>query len=147
MVNSAEFKKTDLSSLQVVSSGAAYLPPQLSNQFTDIVSRKSKVVMTEGYGMSETTLSVTAKAYPGALQGRVKDSPGSAGILLPGLEARIVRENGSDANVNEPGDLWVRGGCIALGYWDNEAATNESFVDGWLKTGDRFRIDENGSFL
>ena len=73
--------------------------------------------------------------------------PGSTGILLPGLEAKIVKEDGTLAGPNEPGELWLKGENVVLGYWRNENATKETFVDGWLRTGDRFRIDQDGQFL
>lgn len=64
------------------------------------------------------------------------------------MEGRIVRDDGSDAPVGESGELWLRGGNVALGYWKNEAATRATFVeDGWLKTGDHFRVDELGRLL
>lgn len=63
------------------------------------------------------------------------------------MQARIVREDGSEADVNESGELHLRGGNIALGYWNNEKANKETFVDGWLRTGDRFRVDNKGIFL
>jgi long-subunit acyl-CoA synthetase (AMP-forming) len=63
------------------------------------------------------------------------------------MEARIVREDGSDADINESGELYLRGGNIALGYWNNEKANKETFVDGWLRTGDRFRRNSTGNFL
>ena len=68
---------------------------------------------------------------------------GSAGALLPGVEVCIVRDDGSLAGPNEPGELWVKGDNIALGYWRNEEATKTTFVDGWLHTGDKFRMDED----
>jgi long-subunit acyl-CoA synthetase (AMP-forming) len=67
---------------------------------------------------------------------------------LPGQEARIVRDSGSEADVGEVGELYLRGGNIAMGYWNNEKATREIFLkDGWLRTGDRFKVDEDGNFL
>ena len=68
------------------------------------------------------------------------------------MEARIILDDGgtpdgTPAIPNQVGNLWLRGGNIALGYWDNEQATKETFVDGWLKTGDRFWVDEDGYFL
>lgn len=77
----------------------------------------------------------------------MKRIPGSAGVLLPGMEARIVRDDGSDADVNEVGELYLRGLNVAMGYWNNEKATRETFVDGWLRTGDKFRVDEEEYFL
>jgi len=81
------------------------------------------------------------------LDGRVNPVPKSTGILLPGLEARIVRDDGSEAAIHEPGNLYLKGGCVAMGYWKNPEANEESFVDGWLNTGDRFMVDEHGNFL
>lgn len=62
------------------------------------------------------------------------------------MEARIVREDGSEAGYNEPGELWLRGMNVALGYYKNPKATGETFVDGWLHTGDKFKVDETEAF-
>jgi long-subunit acyl-CoA synthetase (AMP-forming) len=83
----------------------------------------------------------------GMLDGRANDKPGSVGILFPGVEARIVRPDGSLAGPNEPGELLLRGALVSLGYKGNEKATRETFVDGWLHTGDQLRIDEDGALL
>lgn len=77
----------------------------------------------------------------------MKVIPGSTGFLIPGVEGRLLREDGSPAGPNEPGELWIRGKTIALGYWNNEKANKETFVNGWLKTGDIFSVNEHGSFL
>jgi acyl-CoA synthetase (AMP-forming)/AMP-acid ligase II len=70
----------------------------------------------------------------------------SHGVLLSGMEARIVRDDGSGAAVNEPGELWLKGGSTALGYLNNEMMTRKTFVNGWMRTGDYFRVDQNGIF-
>lgn len=62
------------------------------------------------------------------------------------MEARIVREDGTEADFNQLGELWLRSGNISPGYWKNEKANKETFQDGWLRTGDYFRVDENGYF-
>lgn len=67
---------------------------------------------------------------------------------LQGMEARIVREDGTDADADEPGEIYLRGGNVVLGYWNNETATRDAFLPGgWLRTGDRFRTDAEGRFL
>ena len=71
---------------------------------------------------------------------------GACGLLSPGVEARILREDGSDAEIDEPGELWVKGPIVALGYYGNEQATKETFVDGWLRTGDILKVDKDGFF-
>ena len=114
------------------------------------------------------TVSCMHRLQPG--QFGMDPDPKSTGSLLPGQVARIVREDGSDADVNDPGELllkgrfntlilsfinlnlpnffsYFKGGNIALGYWGNEKATNDTFLPGgWLRTGDRFRVDEKGRF-
>jgi long-subunit acyl-CoA synthetase (AMP-forming) len=63
------------------------------------------------------------------------------------MEARIARDDGSDADFDEVGELYLRGENIALGYRNNEKATRETFVEGgWLRTGDRFKVDKDGNF-
>lgn len=49
-------------------------------------------------------------------------TPGSAGQLMPGTIAKIVKPDGSHASVGEPGELWVKGGQVSLGYYRNEDA-------------------------
>ncbi|KAG0708430.1 hypothetical protein DFH29DRAFT_892469 [Suillus ampliporus] len=143
LVHRPEFHAADLSTVQAVHCGAAYLPVSLSeallSRFKGVVER-----ISEGYGMSESTISIATKPVPGVLNGQAKNKPGSTGVLLPSVEVRVVREDGTLAAVNEPGELHVRAGCVALGYRNNPKATKETFVDGWLHTGDRMRIDEDG---
>ena len=79
--------------------------------------------------------------------GRVDPVPGMTGILCPSIEARILREDGSEADYNEIGELILRGPTLALGYWNNEKATKETFKDGWLYTGDRFYADKQERLL
>lgn len=94
------------------------------------------------------TLGAISNFIPAVILARTGALPrGCTGILAPGMEARILREDGTEAGVNEPGMLWLRGRNVALGYLYNEKATQETFIDGWLRTGDRFRVDEKGFFL
>jgi len=126
-------------------SGAAYLPPKLSQQFTQLL--KLPADTREGYGLSEATISALTQPAPGVL-GWLQPVPGSTGVLLPGQEARIVREDGSDADVDEPGEFLLKGPNVTLGYWNDNEATREAFLPGgWLRTGDRFRVDANGAFM
>ncbi|KAI0771372.1 amp dependent CoA ligase [Irpex lacteus] len=133
--------KIDWTSLFLIGSGAAHLPPELSRQFKNLVN--GPALLSEGYGMSEQTLSSIRRPLPGTLGG-IQSKDGSVGVLIPGMEGRIVRADGSDADYDEAGELWTRGENIALGYWRNEKATRETFVNGWLHTGDHFKIDRDG---
>jgi long-subunit acyl-CoA synthetase (AMP-forming) len=79
--------------------------------------------------------------------GRVDPIRGMAGILVPYADARIIREDGSEADYDEAGELLLRSPTVALGYLNNEEASKETFVDGWLHTGDRFYVDKEQRFL
>ena len=69
---------------------------------------------------------------------------GSSGNLVPGIEARIVDPNGTDiTELDTPGELWVKGPAVTLGYLHNDKATKETFVDGYLRTGDEAVIKKN----
>ncbi|KAH9932771.1 uncharacterized protein BXZ73DRAFT_46837, partial [Epithele typhae] len=141
LLNHPRGNTADLSSVINLGSGASYLPPQLARVFTGL-AKNAKLV--EGYGMSETTLSIT-RICPEKLGGPKSGSPG---ILVPGLEARIVRDDGALAGPDEPGELWVRGDVVALGYWGDARSTAETFTGGgWLRTGDRIRVDADQHFF
>ncbi|KAG0708432.1 hypothetical protein DFH29DRAFT_870961 [Suillus ampliporus] len=129
LIRHPRFKTADMNLIKVVASGAAYLPPQLADQICARLPSVERV--SEGYGMSEFTMTIAMKPIPGMLNGRAQNKPGSAGILVPGVEARIVRPDGSLAGPNESGELLVRGGTAALGYRGSDKATRETFVDGW----------------
>jgi acyl-CoA synthetase (AMP-forming)/AMP-acid ligase II len=137
--------KYDLSSLLAIGSGAAYLPPDLAEKLSKRLPKE--IELGEGYGMSETTIAAMFSARDGMCGGKARRVRGATGILLPGMEARIVKDDGSDAAKGEAGELHLRGANIALGYWNNEKANKETFIEGgWLVTGDRFSRDDEGMF-
>ncbi|PFH48606.1 hypothetical protein AMATHDRAFT_149468 [Amanita thiersii Skay4041] len=137
--------KTDFSSIMTASSAAAYLSAELSQRLAALIPTEG--TFFEGYGLSECTLSAISQPHPGILGGRAKKVLGATGVLLPGMEARVVREDGTEADFDEVGELWVRGANLALGYFNNEEANKKTFVDGWLRTGDRFSVNRDGYFL
>ena len=76
-----------------------------------------------------------------------KPTDSSVGLLMPGTQARIVREDGTDCGVGESGELWIKGGGVFQGYLNDKEATTKAFTkDGWLKTGGIFVIDEKQNF-
>ena len=81
------------------------------------------------------------------MPGVTQDSTGSIGYLLPNTEAKLMDEDEKEVTKEgEPGELWVRGPQMLLGYWRNEKATKESKTeDGWFKTGD-VAICKNGKW-
>jgi benzoate-CoA ligase len=69
---------------------------------------------------------------------------GSSGRLLSGYEAQLLDQEGKLTPAGEEGSLWVRGASAALEYWHRPDATERTFVNGWVRTGDLYRCDENG---
>jgi acyl-coenzyme A synthetase/AMP-(fatty) acid ligase len=76
--------------------------------------------------------------------GRVR--PGTSGQVIPGYEAKVVREGGDEAAADEIGDLLVRGPSTAREYWGKPDATAHAFRDGWVFSGDRYTKDADGFF-
>jgi acyl-[acyl-carrier-protein]-phospholipid O-acyltransferase/long-chain-fatty-acid--[acyl-carrier-protein] ligase len=135
-----------LRSLKMVVTGAEKLPLDLLNDF----EAKFKISVGEGYGMTEASpvVAVNLPDQPpstmnpdGVLGRRV----GSVGRMLPGLAARIRDpETGEDLSLFASGMLWLRGANVFEGYLDDERRTADVLRDGWYKTGDVGRIDEDG---
>ncbi len=97
------------------------------------------LALQQAFGMTETSPLVTAlKPEDCAVK------LGSAGLPAMHCEVRIVDEDGRDVAAGEMGELWVRGPNITPGYWNRPEATAEAFVDGFLRTGDAARVDEDG---
>ena len=70
--------------------------------------------------------------------------PGTCGFALEGYEISVRDPSGAEVGPNEVGLLWVKGPSVLIGYWRRPEATAEAIVDGWLRTGDRASIDEDG---
>ena len=90
------------------------------------------------YGMSETTGSVCT------LPRWIEDTSGSVGIMHPNTTFRLVDDDDNDVAEGEPGELWVKGPTVTKGYYRNDKATSEAFVDGWYRSGDILQRRENG---
>ncbi|KZT64334.1 acetyl-CoA synthetase-like protein [Daedalea quercina L-15889] len=129
-----EVNEYDLTSLRLIMCGAAPLSAELINQLS---ARLPRVSIGQGYGMTEAVGSV---CFP-QLEQEIC-TPGSAGRLVPGITARVVRPDGSLGGFNDLGQLVIKSDAIALGYLNNEEASKETFVDGWLYTGDEVYINE-----
>jgi len=131
-----DFDKTDTSTLQSLGGGGAPLQPDLVARIEDTVSTARP---TTGYGMTETSGIITANSADFFV-----DKPASAGPAMPVFDTKCIDENCNDVGLNEVGELCVRGSQVIRGYLNRPEATAESIVDGWLRTGDIARIDEDG---
>lgn len=137
--------KEDLASVTMVVTGAEKLPGDLAAAFEE---KFGKTVL-QGYGLTETS-PVTSVNLPDpiAKQGMSVQSSsrsGSVGKLAPGMAAKIRDpETGRDLTLLDTGMLWLAGPNIFEGYLDDEKRTGEVIIDGWFKTGDLARFDEDG---
>jgi acyl-CoA synthetase (AMP-forming)/AMP-acid ligase II len=105
------------------------------------IRRRFGCVVTDGYGMTEVG---AALVVPDHLED--PDMDGCCGIPGPFRECRIVRENGSDCDVNEPGELLVRGDALLQGYYNKPEASAEAFEGEWFHTGDLFIRTDKGYY-
>jgi len=95
----------------------------------------------EAFGMTE----VGAVLYVPIQRGDYTGS-GACGIPLPFREAKVMVGREREAAPEEVGELWVKGRSLMLGYWKRPEVNAEHFVDGWYRTGDLFKRDQNGFF-
>lgn len=137
LLNHPDVEKYDLSSIEACISGSAPLPLEVQEQF----ERKTKGSLVEGYGLSEASPVTHANLIWGH---RVK---GSIGLPFPDTEAVCLsEETGEFAEVNEIGELMVRGPQVMKGYWRRPEDTDATFKGDWLLTGDIGYMDEEGYF-
>jgi acyl-CoA synthetase (AMP-forming)/AMP-acid ligase II len=126
----------DLSSLEAISYGGAPSSPELVRR----IYEEFGAMPGNGWGMTETTATVTSHSGEDYM-----NRPDSAGPPVPVSDLRIMSADGTrELPVGEVGELWAKGPQIVKGYWNKPEATAETFVDGWVKTGDLARVDEEG---
>ncbi|OQE40883.1 hypothetical protein PENCOP_c005G08809 [Penicillium coprophilum] len=133
-------KKYDLSSVEMVGSGAAPLGREVCEEVEKLWP-PGKINIKQGWGMTEATCSVT-----GWVPSEISTSA-SVGELNANCEAKIMIDGMEVKERNSRGELWVRAPNVMKGYWRNEKATQETKTkDGWLLTGDIAFVDEHGKF-
>jgi long-chain acyl-CoA synthetase len=136
LLESPDFARRDTSSLQNVGGGGAPAPPELVARVDRSFQRGRPGI---GYGMTETN------AYGPQNSGDdYVRKPRSAGRAVPTLEIRIADGDGHPLPPGEAGEIWFRGPNLIRGYWNKPEATAETIVDGWLRSGDIGRIDDEG---
>jgi long-chain acyl-CoA synthetase len=124
-----------MASVRLIVSGAAPLYPDVADAF----ERRFGKPIFQGYGLTEASPTVTSSVIGGV------SKPASIGLPLPGVEVRLVDEEGEDALTGDPGEIWVHGDNVFAGYWENPEATERALTpDGWLRTGDVAVVDDDG---
>jgi long-chain acyl-CoA synthetase len=136
LLESPQFAKHDTSSLTNVGGGGAPAPPELVRRIDQGFKKGTPNI---GYGMTETNAYGPGNSGPDYLR-----KPRSTGRTVPIMEVRVVGEDGRERPRGEIGEIWFRGPNLIRGYWNKPEATAETIVDGWLKSGDLGRMDEEG---
>ena len=123
--------------LRVCASGGASLPVEILRGFEE----KFGCVILEGYGLSETS-PVASFNHPDKVR-----KPGSIGTPIEGVEMRLIDNEWHTVPDGEIGEIAIRGHNVMKGYWNKPEATAEAISpDGWFRTGDMARVDEDGYY-
>jgi long-chain acyl-CoA synthetase len=126
----------DLSSLDSITYGGAPAAAELVRRMNETWPHAK---IGTGWGMTETCATFTHHYGEDYL-----NRPESCGPVTPVGDMKVVGPDGAALPAGDVGELWVRGPHVVRGYWGKPEATADSFVDGWLKTGDLARIDAEG---
>jgi long-chain acyl-CoA synthetase len=124
-------------SLRVCVSGGAAMPVEILKAF----EQKFGCIILEGYGLSETS-PVASFNHPDKPR-----KPGSVGTPVEGVQMRLVGDDGREVAAGEVGEIAIRGHNVMKGYWGKPEATAEAIPDGWFRTGDLGRVDDDGYYF
>lgn len=128
--------KYDLSSIDAISYGGAPSAPELARKIFEVFG----ALPGNGWGMTETMATVTSHSAEDYL-----NRPTSCGPPVAAADLKVMSEDTlQELPVGEVGELWARGPMVVKGYWNRPDATAETFVDGWVRTGDLARLDDEG---
>ena len=131
-----DFARRDLSSLRNVGYGGAPAAPELVHAIERQFPGRTP---SNGYGLTETSSVTTMNAGVDYLR-----HPDSVGVPVPVCDVKVVDDDGARLPTGAVGELWIKGPNVVKGYWHKPAATDESFTDGWLHSGDLARLDDEG---
>jgi fatty-acyl-CoA synthase len=131
LMDAPQFATADLSHVRWLISGGAPLPQRIIAAY-----QQRGVVFKQGYGMTEVGVNCFTMSVEDSFR-----KPGSIGRPMMFTEVRLESMDG------DVGEMWIRGPHVSKGYWNNEAATREAYTDdGWFRTGDLARRDDEGFF-
>jgi acyl-CoA synthetase (AMP-forming)/AMP-acid ligase II len=132
-------ERYDLSRVRCIMSGAAPLATEVNERLYQMFPEAH---IGQTYGMTETcTISVMLGIE------KKRGTPQAAGVIMPGVTIHVMKGDGTLAGYDEEGELVVKSPSVANGYFNNKQATDETFVDGWVKTGDVAKISRTGEVL
>lgn len=136
LLNTSGFSDLDFSHLKLSLGGGMAVQKAVAEQWQRVTNSR----LLEGYGLTECAPLVTlSPANQEAFNG-------SIGVPAPSTDIRIMKDDGSEAEIGEAGEMQVKGPQVMEGYYNRQDATDEILQEGWLATGDVACVDENGLF-
>jgi acyl-CoA synthetase (AMP-forming)/AMP-acid ligase II len=152
VIDNPDFDKYDLSSLRVITYGAASMPFEVIKKAIEVMP---DVRFINAFGQTETASTITAlgpedhviSGTEAEKEKKLKRLASSIGRPMPDVEMKIVDEEGKELPLGEIGEIVARGPRVMSGYWKDAEKTAKAFTkDGWLRTGDTGYKDEEGYF-
>jgi len=134
-----DLSKYDLSSLRYFAQAGGPMSPAMVNRVRSLLPNVDVYVM---YGLTEASARVSYLPPE-----RLDDKLGSIGIPIPGVDMQVRGKDGEVLPAGENGEIWVRGRNVMAGYWKDPDMTSQVLSDGWLRTGDIGRCDDDGFFF
>ena len=139
IIESPNFDRYDLSSVKRASYGGAPAAPELVERIEQAFPNLRKT-LTTAYGLTETASVATALGGDDYFA-----HPTSCGRAVPTVEVEIRDEDARPVPIGEQGEIWIKGPTVMLrGYWNRPEVNAEVLVDGWFRTGDIAKIDDDG---
>lgn len=135
IVHDEKFNKEDFATIKFNFSGGDKITKELMQSFMD----KTGIPIRLGYGMSEFLLITINKTSQ-------EDKLTSVGRSTKNITIKLLDSNQMPIRTGNMGEIWVQGPNCMLGYWQNEIVTKETLVNGWLRTGDLAKCDEDGFY-
>ena len=126
----------DMASLRLGVSGGAALPVETLRRF----EAGFDCMVLEGYGLSETS-PVASFNHP-----QKERKVGSIGTPIAGVDFKLIDDDGRETAPGQPGEIAIRGHNVMKGYWQKPDETAAALADGWFKTGDIARVDDDGYY-
>jgi long-chain acyl-CoA synthetase len=136
LLNTPGFESIDFSTLKMSLGGGMAVQRPVAEKWQQVTGTR----LLEGYGLTECAPLVTISPYNATAY------DGSIGLPAPSTDVKIVREDGTDADLGESGEMWVKGPQVMLGYFNCPEATADVLTDGWFATGDIAIMNEKGFF-
>ena len=136
LLNHPRIGEVDFSHLSVTSAGGMALQTAVADRWTKLTGNTP----CEGYGLTETSPVLCSNPIDGTVR------VGTIGVPWPSTDMKIIRDDGTDAAIDEPGEIVARGPQVFSGYYNRHDETAATMMDGWFKTGDVGVMNEDGFF-